>query len=79
MFLSLGLCGAPAQSRLRSEVVAQHAPAAWAHINVLGEYGFREIESTNQVFKSTFVGKMVHKCIVLKIRTFSNKCRHYDG
>ena len=40
MFLSLGLCGTPAQSKLHSEVIAQHAPAAWAHINMLGEYDF---------------------------------------
>ena len=33
-------CGAPAQSRLLSEVIAQHSPTAWAHINVLGEYHF---------------------------------------
>ena len=30
----------PAQSRLLFEVIAQHAPAAWAHINVVGEYDF---------------------------------------
>ena len=34
------MCEAPAQSRLLSEVIAQHAPAAWAHINVVGEYDF---------------------------------------
>ena len=43
-FVSPGLCGALclatalAQSSLLSEVIAQHAPTAWAHINVLGEY-----------------------------------------
>ena len=30
----------PVQSRLLFEVIAQHAPAAWAHINVVGEYDF---------------------------------------
>ena len=30
----------PAQSRLLFEVIAQHAPAAWAHINVVSEYDF---------------------------------------
>ena len=42
MFLSLGLCGTPAQSKLLSEVIAQHAPVAWAHINILGEYDFSD-------------------------------------
>ena len=32
----------PAQSKLLSEVIAQHAPAAWAHINMLGEYDFSD-------------------------------------
>ena len=38
MFFVSCLCDA--QSRLLSEVIAQHAPAAWAHINVVGEYDF---------------------------------------
>ena len=40
MSFSLGPCGAPAQFRLLSEVFAQHALAAWTHINVVGEYDF---------------------------------------
>ena len=32
----------PAQSKLLSEVIAQQAPAAWAHINMLGEYDFSD-------------------------------------
>ena len=42
MFLSLGLCGTPAQSKPLSEVVARHATAAWVHINMLGEYDFSD-------------------------------------
>ena len=42
VFVSLGLCGALAQSRLLSDVIEQHAPAAWAHINLLGEYDFSD-------------------------------------